>query len=360
MNVNWPLLKQAGFVILAHTLCSSIHESLYISGFKLPWVLTLIEFFINFSLECIFAYRRRASATFSGKGGGVLNSFRLTYVMIAFLLVIERLVSNVSFLYLNYPTQQLLKSIKIVFIVAVGMQMGIGPSKKEALYAAGLALGLVTFSIAEARETHKFSWTGIALVVIGLVLSALYSNMQQLVLNSATAPSSPSSSSSSSSSSSVSPSALSSPQQSSMVLDDSKGKRRYKRIKSGLVFWQYATGTLLLLIVTGINGELQHGVKLCKAQPIVVFKMLLYGVPLYLGIQVLLDITAQYGVTLTTTVTSTRKVLFFAVSYTMLPSHTKPFTLWHALGIIISLVFTFLIQSQTKRSNQTPKSTAPV
>ena len=226
------------------------------------------------------------------------------------ILVVERGISNLSFLYLNYTTQQLLKSVKIIFVATFGFAFGQGPSMKQAIYASGLAVGLVVFSIAEARGTHHFSNVGVALVVFSLFLSSLYSNLQQFVMANSSASS--------------------------------------QQAQSELVFWQYALGSCMLLLVTGINGELLAGVRLFIFEPIVFFKILAYSLPLYLGIQLLLQITNEFGATMTTAVTATRKVLTFVMSYLLLPRKSKPLSMLHIVGVGISFASTFLIQSSAK------------
>ena len=111
------------------------------------------------------------------------------------------------------------------------------------------------------------------------------------------------------------------------------------------VFWQYALGSCILLLVTGINGELLAGARLFVFEPIVFFKILAYSLPLYLGIQLLLQITNEFGATMTTAVTATRKVLTFVMSYLLLPRKSKPLSMLHIVGVGISFASTFLIQS---------------
>ena len=109
LTLNTRLIGLAGAVMVLHTSCTLLHEKVFLEGVSVSWFLTLFEFACNLTLEVARRAWARGAGGASSSTGSILSGFQPIHFAIAAALCLGRGSSNLSFLHLNYTTQQLMK-----------------------------------------------------------------------------------------------------------------------------------------------------------------------------------------------------------------------------------------------------------
>ena len=167
-----PFAVCTGGIFLCYTLSSLSQEYVYQVGFNYTSFLTL----------CC-----KLLAVGWGLVGGGLRDRRAPHswhLAIGVLTFATMWLSNQSLLWLNYPTQTLFKSAKLLPVMAVGVAIN---HKKFHLYeylsALCLLLGLVLFTLTDMKVAPAFDGVGVLVICMALVADALIGNLQEIMFH---------------------------------------------------------------------------------------------------------------------------------------------------------------------------------
>lgn len=104
-----------------------------------------------------------------------------TYALLASATMTTMSLSNASLGYLNYPTQVVFKSCKLIAVISGGILIQKKRFSKLDFMAAGMmCLGLIIFTLADSQVSPSFNGIGIAMLCVALFADAIVSNVQVL------------------------------------------------------------------------------------------------------------------------------------------------------------------------------------
>lgn len=216
-----------------------------------------------------------------------------TFGFISLLTVATMGFSNTSLSYLNYPTQVVFKSCKLIPVMIGGVLI---QRKKYLLtdyIASGLlSLGLVIFTLADVQVSPSYSPTGLVLITSALCADAVIGNVQEAVMN------------------------------------------KFEMTTVEMVHKTYLIGSALIFILCVVTGELYPAFEFVSSQPArtALLPMTTFSVTGYVGIQFVLQIVKRYGALPAVTVTTLRKGVTMVLSFLFFP---KPFVWGYAVGGVI-------------------------
>jgi len=244
------------------------------------WFITLVQF-------CLYA----AFALVQMRSSGVPLHTAVPlplYALLALLTVGTMGFSNASMGYLNYPTQVIFKSCKLIPVM-VGSVVILRRQYRFSQVVACVLMcaGLVWFTLADCAVRPNFDVTGVALVSASLCCDAVIGNVQEGALSGAREPS------------------------------------------CRLVLYSYGIGVGVIALGLGATGSLlpggafslQHAGALLPA-------LTLMSACGFAGVQAILALVTLHGALTAVTVTTGRKAASIALSFL---AFAKPFTL-HYLG----------------------------
>lgn len=218
-----------------------------------------------------------------------------TFTIISLLTVITLGCSNTSLGYLNYPTQVIFKSCKLipVMIGAVLIQ-----SKRfnfvEIFSVFCVTIGLIFFVLADVSVNPTFDPHGVLLICTALVADAVIGNVQE------------------------------------------KTMRDISHISNAeMVFYSYLLGFIYIFFGLALCDGFVEPFVYCHTHPRVYGLITMYSLSGYLGLQFVLAIIRKFGSLVTVIVTSMRKTLSIVVSFMFF---SKPFTMQYVWsGMVVSL-----------------------
>lgn len=217
------------------------------------------------------------------------------YFMLSTFQVIGMGLGNESMAYLNYPTKILFKSSKLLVTMFVGVLL-LKKRYKYLDYVASLFLifGLLTlYGTNQSVSNIKFESIGVLLITGSLLFDSISSNLQEKIL------------------------------------------RDLERSETELIYFAYMIGTFFLVFICAFTNQLIPPIAYCMEHPSILIMIFIYCFISYLGSVYVNKITKRYGILITLTITSTRKVLSIILSYIIFP---KPIHFNHTIAIM--LVFT--------------------
>lgn len=101
------------------------------------------------------------------------------YLLLAGATLTTMSLSNASLGYLNYPTQVVFKSCKLIAVIAGGILIQKKMFSLMDFGAAGLmCVGLIVFTLADSSVSPNFDIVGIFMLCIALMADAVVSNVQ--------------------------------------------------------------------------------------------------------------------------------------------------------------------------------------
>lgn len=105
------------------------------------------------------------------------------HIMVAVAMILSRGLANISIDYLNYPTQVIFKSLKLIAVI-FGSIVILGKRFifKEYVAASLMVIAAIMFVLGDAAVVPEFNLTGIALIIGSLAGDSLHSNTQELVI----------------------------------------------------------------------------------------------------------------------------------------------------------------------------------
>lgn len=290
------LLCSSGVLIL-YLLYGYVQEKLFrIEGFRTHgWFLTLIQFVCVTILSAVDHNfiskqpRRKEQSPFH------------EYCVLAWLTVGTMGLSTVSLGYLNFPTQVIFKSCKLIPVMLGGIII-LGKKYKMSEYCSVLlmSVGLVLFSLADQTVSPEFNPKGIILICMALAVDAVYGNYQERFM-----------------------------------------KNHPNVSNAEIVLYSYSFGTVMVFTWLTATGQMRPALVFSLKHPEVYNLGVVYAAIGYLGNQLILALIKSSGALVSTIVTTMRKMITIVLSFMFF---TKPFTfqyVWSGglvlLGISISI-----------------------
>ncbi|XP_072947795.1 adenosine 3'-phospho 5'-phosphosulfate transporter 2 [Epargyreus clarus] len=232
-----------------------------------------------------------------------------TYAILAALTLGTMSFSNLALSYLNYPTQLIFKSCKLIPVM-IGSVIILGKRYNFLDYVAAIimCIGLTMFTLADAKTSPNFDIVGVLVISLALLCDAIIGNVQE------------------------------------------KAMKQFQASNNEVVFYSYAIASLYLLAITGFSGVLVEGFSYCARNYETMYtNILLLSVSGYLGLQAVLSLVRLCGAAVAVTVTTARKALSIAVSFLLF---SKPFVFQYAWsGMLVVLAIYLNHYSKTRRGH---------
>jgi len=237
------------------------------------------------------------------------------YYVLALLTMATMCLSNSSLGYLNYPTQVIFKSSKLIPVMIGGIIIqGKVYSKLDFLSCLLMTFGCIAFTTADVTISPNFDWFGIFLISAALCADAAIGNYQELCL------------------------------------------KTYKSSTAEMVLYSYGLGFILLLVE---NIAFQKGlfslVWLVFTNTQILTNLFLFSLTGYIGVKFVLHLVQKFGALLAVTVTTCRKIVTIILSFLLF---NKPFSQWYLLGglLVVIGIFMNVHSKQQRKKLQNNKS----
>eukprot|EP01102_Stenamoeba_stenopodia_P001092 TRINITY_DN10958_c0_g1_i1.p1 TRINITY_DN10958_c0_g1~~TRINITY_DN10958_c0_g1_i1.p1 ORF type:complete len:379 (-),score=57.33 TRINITY_DN10958_c0_g1_i1:85-1221(-) len=363
-SAAWKLGASAAAVIIPHCSAAFIEESLYKSeGFRFGWFQVMFLFFSC----CLFAVldsklfedvegivgpmlplrepsmlnlndfkgesKDSDKKYMDGKDGAptarVIRTMRtwLTpgdyaktviprYLMLSILTLLTSGLTKASLNLVNYPTQVIFKSCKLVPVMILARMFAIGGRsmnvQKEEYVAAGLlSTGMFLFSLGDyfTATAPSSSVQGICYLIIALIAEGFLGNYQQALI-------------------------------------------QERKSETELMMYNNMFAGILAFFACLFMGELVEAVAFCSNNPVIIFNLFIYSLLLYVGIKALLSIVQHYGVIAAVMIANFRKLCTMSLSFFMFP---KAVSINHFIGGALVLTGV-LLSSHVKVKQQQQKA----
>jgi len=287
------LMTLSAGVFLTFLVYGYLQELIFsLDGFKpFGWFLTFIQFLMYsiFGLVELFLLSPVESRS---------RKIPLhIYAFIAFLTVTTMACSNMSVAYLNYPTQVIFKSCKLIPVMIGGILIqGKRYGLLDAFAANLMTIGLIFFTLADVSLDPSFDPTGVLLVSFALAADAVIGNVQE------------------------------------------KTMKAHGSSTAEMVLYSYSIGSIYLLAGLVIKGDLFDAVSFCGAHPTETYGYAaLFSLAGYLGVNLVLALVRSFGALVAVTVTTLRKAVSIVLSFLLF---AKPFSwqyVWSGLLVLIGI-----------------------
>eukprot|EP00033_Pygsuia_biforma_P000624 GCRY01000735.1.p1 GENE.GCRY01000735.1~~GCRY01000735.1.p1 ORF type:complete len:388 (+),score=93.35 GCRY01000735.1:157-1320(+) len=248
-------------------------------GFKFGTYLT----FFQFALYAFFAFADRKVVNEKGRKAPLS-----AYVVLTIFLAISHSCSNASLALLNYPTQVLFKSSKVIPVMLMStviMRKRYRPA--EYLCTLGLVVGLCVFLTADISVAPNFDPTGVVLVCIALCADAFIGNLQERTMT------------------------------------------KYGASQRELALYSDFIGACYVLCLLPFTPDFGAALVYTLENPRILLYIALFGFLGYSGILFVLSLVKKFGAFYAVTVTSVRKAFTVILSFLLFP---KPLRSGHLLG----------------------------
>jgi len=289
-NLSRPLLFSLlstgviGFFILN----SFVEEFLFkaLKDFKYGWYMTAFE------LLCFtgFAIMERAARRTEPVWSHVAHYRH--HMIVALAMTASRGLTNKSLEYLNYPTQVIFKSMKLLTVM-IGSIFILRKSFSVLEYVSAIALVLsaILFSLGDVAATPEFGgYTGFVIVLLSLIGDALHSNTQEQLL-----------------------------------------KKHNASVTEAMLFTNGFAAVMTFMYVI-VSGEFGPAVAFCSDFPLAYVLFVMRAAVIYLGVLCFVLVINAFGVVTATAITTVRKILTIIVSFLLFP---KPISSRHVMGFMI-------------------------
>ncbi|XP_061715391.1 adenosine 3'-phospho 5'-phosphosulfate transporter 2 [Cydia pomonella] len=219
------------------------------------------------------------------------------YALLAALTLGTMSLSNLALSYLNYPTQLIFKSCKLIpvmigSIIILGKRYGF----LDYVAAVVMCIGLTMFTLADSMTSPNFDVIGVIVISLALLCDAIIGNVQE------------------------------------------KAMKQFQASNNEVVFYSYAIGCVYLVVITGSTGILTKGYVYCSevSSPLTMYvNIFLLSLSGYLGLQAVLTLVRISGATVAVTVTTMRKALSIIISFVLF---SKPFVFQYVWsGMLVAL-----------------------
>lgn len=266
-------------------------------GFNYGWFLT----FVQMVFMTIFAIGERM---YFGEPAFKHDAPLFRHGIVAGAMTASRGLTNMSLQFLNYPTQVVFKSLKLLTVM-IGSVLWVGRKYSAYEYIATMltVISAVMFGLGDVHSAPQFSWLGIAIVLFSLVADSVHSNSQET------------------------------------LLQEHKATLRETMVYSNMFS---AVGCFLVCL---FSGELYKALVFCQTYPSVYLIFTAQSILTYLGVLCFVTTIKRFGVVLATTVTTVRKIVTVLLSFVFFP---KPFNEKYTIGLLV-FVASFGVQYYVQR-----------
>lgn len=218
-----------------------------------------------------------------------------TYAILAALTLGTMSLSNLALSYLNYPTQLIFKSCKLIPVM-IGSIIILGKRYGFLDYVAAviMCIGLTMFTLADSKTSPNFDAIGVIVISLALLCDAIIGNVQE------------------------------------------KAMKQYQASNNEVVFYSYAIACVYLVVITGSTGIMGAGYAYCSEMPYKLYtNIFLLSVSGYMGLQAVLTLVRICGATVAVTVTTMRKAISIIISFLLF---SKPFVFQYVWsGMLVAL-----------------------
>ncbi|CAH0398636.1 unnamed protein product [Chilo suppressalis] len=218
-----------------------------------------------------------------------------TYAILAALTLGTMSFSNLALSYLNYPTQLIFKSCKLIpvmigSIIILGKRYGF----LDYIAAIIMCIGLTMFTLADSNTSPNFDIIGVIVISLALLCDAIIGNVQE------------------------------------------KAMKQFQASNNEVVFYSYAIACIYLVVITGVSGIMTAGYIYCSEMPVKLYtNIFLLSLSGYMGLQAVLTLVRICGATVAVTVTTMRKALSIIISFLLF---SKPFVFQYVWsGMLVAL-----------------------
>lgn len=227
------------------------------------------------------------------------------HMIVATAMLFSRSFTNISLLLLNYPTQVIFKTMKLISVM-IGNRYWLKKkiNSYEIIAAPALVLSAILFTVGDSVDQLNFHMVGIAIVLISLIFDAIHANSQE------------------------------------KILDNKKCDT-----KSELLIYSNMFGGIMAAIASVVCMETAPLIQYLYTIDVrylllwFFFRVFL----LYVGVSAYVGFTKKFGVVRAVMITTIRKILTVFISFFMFPN--KIFTGYHSFGVLFfcfALIFQVL------------------
>lgn len=320
-GTNRRLLLLACGVVVSHTTVTVLEERLFsLPSFRksaggaymtlFMYTLTVLAYFPR-------VMRSREGLGFNGITTLAHGQFQHRHLaLVALLYVGTTTLTKTSLRYVDVPTQTVLKSSKLLPVMA-GSIIILRKSYSNAEWLAALMLcsGIAVFNLSTHFPELRQTAAGASCISVALVCDALLGNVQQKVLAQG------------------------------ITID-------------ALMLVQSATGAMAMLVVTYFDRTLLPGTLLLLDDVSVAATLLLWALSIICGTAIILQVVAEYSAVTAIVVTTCRKALSLIASFVLFPKHLG---IGHPIGAALVFGSAFVARNgATRRARPQPAEPAPL
>ncbi|CAN0841497.1 UDP-galactose/UDP-glucose transporter 4 [Linum grandiflorum] len=251
--------------------------------FSYGWYFTFVQGFVYLGLIYLQGFTTKQ----------MVNPWK-TYVKLSAVLMGSHGLTKGSLAFLNYPAQIMFKSTKVLPVMVMGAFIP-GLRRKYPLHeyvsALLLVVGLILFTLADAKTSPNFSVIGVVMICGALVLDSLMGNLQEAIFT--------------------------------MNPDTTQIE---------VLFCSTVVGLPFLLPPMILTGELFTAWNSCAEHPYVYGVLVFEAFATFIGQVSVLSLVAIFGAASTAMITTARKAVTLLLSYMIF---TKPLTEQHGSGLLL-------------------------
>lgn len=209
-------------------------------------------------------------------------------LLVSLALVMGVGLSNVAVGHLAYPTVLVMKSCKLIPVMIGGMViLGRSYSLGEYLATLMMVVGTSVYSLGDTAVDAELSPIGLAAMAGALFADAIIGNLQEAVM------------------------------------------KKHSFSQPEMIYASNLYATMWASSIAAVSGELKEALIFVTANPVLVPRLVFYGIAGYLGVVFVLACIREFGTLVATMVTSLRKTVTITLSFLLYP---KPWVWQHVLG----------------------------
>ncbi|XP_050237306.1 UDP-galactose/UDP-glucose transporter 4-like [Mercurialis annua] len=251
--------------------------------FSYGWYFTFIQIFVYIILIHLQGFTPAQ----------MVNPWK-TYIKLSAVLMGSHGLTKGSLAFLNYPAQIMFKSTKVLPVMVMGAFIP-GLRRKypvhEYISALLLVVGLIFFTLADAKTSPNFHVVGVVMICGALIMDAFLGNLQEAIFT-------------------INP----------------------ETTQMEMLFCSSVVGLPFLIPPMIITGELFTAWKSCSEHPYVYGVLIFEAMATFVGQVSVLSLIALFGAATTAMVTTARKAVTLLLSYIIF---TKPLTEQHGTGLLL-------------------------
>lgn len=264
--------------------CSFIEELMFAgyADFSFAWTMTAIELMQFSGFACI----ERAKTTNESALQLTLPSYKYFWY-VALAMTFSRGLTNYSLQYLNYPTQVIFKSAKLLTIqIGSVFMLGKQYTRRDWFVNALLVMSAILFSLGDSQASPNFNMFGVVVVVLSLVGDSFHSNGQEFIM-----------------------------------------KKKGSSLMEMMVFSNFFAGVCVSCVAI-LKGEVGTALDFFGQHPEVFVFITVRTLVIYAGALCYVAIIKHFGAVPAATVTTVRKILTIISSFLMFPKAFSPLYVW--------------------------------